>query len=442
MASVGDDNSSTRKRKTPAACPYLDTIQRSVLDFDSLDFCSVSLQSGPHIYACLVCSKYFRGRGRQTPAFTHAVEESHFVFVHLKSGKFYCLPDDYEIQDASLQDIRDALHPTFPPEQIATLDSNAELSRDLFGRRYLPGFVGLNNFSKTDGINAVVQALAHVPPLRDYFLQQTDSSDAVNANSHKHKHACHVTACFGALVRKLWSDRRFKSHVDPHPLVQAVAKRFPVGQQVEAGECLAWFLHQLHLGTGGGRKPGSSIIHKLFQGKVRVTTKQARVVEETPNDEEEDDRGGSDDEDENPEQKEKDASRDAVLEVEETTTDTYFLQLTLEIPEKPLFRDADGGLVIPQEPLSAVLQKFDGITFLDAVSRSGAAQQKRYQLLKMPDYLILHLTRFKKTHYRREKNPTIVMFPLKNLDLSDYVHQSKNKEPLPTREQVRGMSVS
>jgi hypothetical protein len=74
-------------------------------------------------------------------------------------------------------------------------------------------------------------------------------------------------------------------------------------------------------------------------------------------------------------------------------SDANFIQLTLGIPEKPIFRDDDGGLVIPQEPLVSVLKKFDGVTFSDALSRSEASQRKRYRLLELPQYLILHLAR-------------------------------------------------
>lgn len=56
-----ESNSSTmaqesRKRKAEDAveCPYLDTIQRSFLDFDHEHSCSVSLEGGSHIYGCLV----------------------------------------------------------------------------------------------------------------------------------------------------------------------------------------------------------------------------------------------------------------------------------------------------------------------------------------------------------------------------------------------------
>lgn len=40
-------------------CPYLDTINRQVLDFDFEKCCSVSL-SPDNVYVCLVCGKYFQ----------------------------------------------------------------------------------------------------------------------------------------------------------------------------------------------------------------------------------------------------------------------------------------------------------------------------------------------------------------------------------------------
>lgn len=47
-----------KKRRTD--CPYLDTIDRTVLDFDFEKLCSVTL-SNINVYACLVCGKYFQG---------------------------------------------------------------------------------------------------------------------------------------------------------------------------------------------------------------------------------------------------------------------------------------------------------------------------------------------------------------------------------------------
>ena len=447
-----DGQSSSRKRKAEedsaygaVSCPYLDTINRSVLDFDFEPSCSVSLESSPHVYGCLVCGKFFRGRGRQTPAYTHSVDENHFVFVHLWKGTFHCLPDDYQIHDPSLADISAALHPRFTKSEIAKLDSNTTLARDLFGRRYLPGFVGLNNLNKTDCINATVQALAHVRPLRDYFLSRTHMDITIpNKKKGKPPHIMSPLAqAFGELVRKMWSDKRFKSHVDPHMLIQAISvasdKRFRVGKQAEAGEFMAWLLNQLHIGLGGTRKPGSSIIHKIFQGRVQVTMQQKRIHPEKSGQDEEDDREGSDEEGEAQVQEGND---EPVEDVEETTSDTNFLQLTLDIPEKPLFRDEEGGLVIPQEPLVSVLKKFDGVTVTDTLGRKGLPQRRKYRLLELPKYLVLNLARFKTNEYSKEKNPTIVAFPVKNLDLGHYGFPTNSKAAIPTENEVRAMSVS
>lgn len=92
------ENNSSKMRHVdaPRLCPYLDTINRQFLDFDFEKLCSVSL-SRINVYACLVCGKYFQGRGTNTHAYTHSVAESHHVFLNLHTLKFYCLPDNYEI---------------------------------------------------------------------------------------------------------------------------------------------------------------------------------------------------------------------------------------------------------------------------------------------------------------------------------------------------------
>jgi len=56
------------------------------LDFDFEKCCSVSL-SPVNVYACLVCGKYFQGRGPKTHAYTHALEVGHQMFMKLADGK-------------------------------------------------------------------------------------------------------------------------------------------------------------------------------------------------------------------------------------------------------------------------------------------------------------------------------------------------------------------
>ncbi|CAI0440211.1 unnamed protein product [Linum tenue] len=121
-------------------CPYLDTVNRQVLDFDFEKFCSVSL-SNLNVYACLVCGKYYQGRGKKSHAYTHSLEAGHHVYINLETEKVYCLPDGYEIIDPSLDDIRHVLNPRFTREQVAQLDKNRLWSRALDGSDYLPGMV-------------------------------------------------------------------------------------------------------------------------------------------------------------------------------------------------------------------------------------------------------------------------------------------------------------
>lgn len=83
--------------------------------------CSVSL-SNNNVYACLVCGKYFQGRGRNTHAYTHSVQHAHHVFINLRTCRVYCLPDSYEVVDSSLEDIKRALDPRYSPEGIKALD--------------------------------------------------------------------------------------------------------------------------------------------------------------------------------------------------------------------------------------------------------------------------------------------------------------------------------
>lgn len=68
----------------------------------------------------------------------------------------------------------------------------------------------MNNLKNTDYINVVVQALAHVPPLRDYFLLETNTTT---------KSRSQLVLRFGELVRKMWSPHNFKNTVGHHAML-------------------------------------------------------------------------------------------------------------------------------------------------------------------------------------------------------------------------------
>lgn len=126
----------------------------------------------------------------------------------------------------------------------------------------------------------------------------------------------------------------------------------------------------------------------------------------------------------------------AVADIEERSP---FYLLGLDLPAAPLFSDALQKNIIPQVPLHTLLAKYDGVNE-SVVLRQG---HKKYTLEALPPYLIFHVKRFQKVpevwvqlpgyshtltfqnNFFVEKNPTIVTFPLRGLDLSDVI-------PLPS----------
>lgn len=117
---------------------YLDTVNRGVLDFDFEKLCSISL-SNINVYACLVCGKYFQGRGPKSYAYFHALEVGHHVFINMGTKKVYVLPEGYEVKSKSLDDIKYVVDPHFTKDEVVKLDKEVHDAWDLSGSRYRPG---------------------------------------------------------------------------------------------------------------------------------------------------------------------------------------------------------------------------------------------------------------------------------------------------------------
>lgn len=250
----------------------------------------------------------------------------------------------------------------------------------------------MNNIKANDYLNVVAQALAHVPPIRNYFLLHEFPQPGTPQ----------LVLRFGTLVRKLWNPKAFRSHVSPHELLQEVAlrssKRFTLTQQSDPVDFLSWFLNNLHSALGGSRKPSktpTSVVHAAFQGHLRIESQAISVQSDKQN---------------------------ARLVFTESGTinsqKTPFLILTLDLPPTPLFQSANRESIIPQVPLTSLLNKYNGITASEKL-----AHRVRHRLLHpLPPYLMFHIKRFSKNRFVSERNPTIVTFPSpRSLDMSPYV---------------------
>ena len=123
---------------------YLDTINRAVLDFDFEKLCSISL-SNINVYACLVCGRYFQGRGPKSYAYFHALEVGHHVYVNLETKKVYVLPEGYEVKNKSLDDIKYVVDPQYTKEEVGKLDKETKDSWDLMGKKYRPGIYSIQH---------------------------------------------------------------------------------------------------------------------------------------------------------------------------------------------------------------------------------------------------------------------------------------------------------
>lgn len=175
----------------------------------------------------------------------------------------------------------------------------------------------MNNIKDNDYFNVIIQALAHVPPIRNFFMLEDFTTKPQLAQR------------FSILVRKIWNPRAFKSHVSPHELLQEISlrsnKRFTLTHQADPVEFLSWFLNNMHLAIGGSKtKPRSSIIQKVFQGKLKIESQQITAKADAG------DRLRFEEA--------------AEVKVEENR----FLMLTLDLPAAPLFQDELDRNIIPQ----------------------------------------------------------------------------------------------
>ncbi|KAK4228800.1 hypothetical protein QBC38DRAFT_474374 [Podospora fimiseda] len=378
---------------------YLDTIDRNVLDFDFEKLCSISL-SNINVYACLVCGKYFQGRGPKSHAYFHSLDEDHHVYINMGTQKVYVLPEGYEVTSKSLDDIKYVSDPRYTPQEVAEFDRMPRKSRTLLGKEYTPGFVGMNNIKENDYLNVIVQALSHVSPLRDYFLLMESLGGGGGGETKE------LVKRTSILFRKIWNPRAFKSHVSPHELIQAIAlqsnKRFTLTAQSDPAEFLLWYLNNLHLDLGGTpTKPGSSKIQKIFQGKLKIESQAITAKADA-------------------------LDRLRFEEAAEVKVDiSRFLLLTLDLPATPLFQDEQERNIIPQVPLTGILSKYNGVT-----AQELNRQRKRYRLMHpLPPFLVFHVKRFSKNKFVSERNPTIVTFDARNLDMSPYVEPDPSKHP-------------
>lgn len=301
------------------------------LDFDFEKCCSVSL-SRVNVYGCLVCGRYFQGRGPATHAYTHSLEAGHHLFMQLDSGRVYCLPDMYEVIDRSLADIQFVLNPSFtggsapsllplpspivllcgttlrvfastvtrhriaPPTPMYPLpfsphpchNFNATFTRA--PASCLEFCIAEEEVARLDASSLWARALdgsEYMPGL--VGLNNMKANDYVNVvlqalwrvhplrdfflrAANYASAASPVVQRFGELTRKAWNPRAFKGHVSPHEFMQAVMaaskRRFSIDARGDPVEFFSWLANTLHAELTGGRRRRRSVVTDCLQVRL------------------------------------------------------------------------------------------------------------------------------------------------------------------------------
>ena len=444
-------------------CPYISTINKTILDFDQEKVCSVSLKDN-NIYSCLICGKYFHGKGKTTPCYIHSLSEQHHLFINLETRGIYCLPDDYELTDEYINSekkndnilfqIKQNLLPEYTKREIKLIDKiSSNFYTSLAGDSFLPGFLGLGYVKNCQYFNVVIQSLSHLKKFRNFFLEYNrkidNKDDAIEIFINK----------LSEIIKKLWNFSSYKTHIDQRDCLQLLEKAsnkkflmsninndIPVSDGTKSNninnfdlnngntgndiivngnynsitvnhettakyhndiiEFLSWILNTLKIFLS--KKKLENIIEEYFQGVVQVET--YTFLKEA-------------DANKNLKPGESLKTLDGVNYIY-TKKKVKFLYLTMDLPMVPLFKDSQEKIAIPQINIYELFKKYNGEKFTEDPTR---AQRKKFKILSLPKYLILIFKRFENNSFFMEKNPTIVNFPLENLIVEEHGLSNKNK---------------
>lgn len=182
---------------------------------------------------------------------------------------------------------------------------------------------------------------------------------------------------------------------------RASGERFSYRDQSEPSEFFAWIVHLLHREVGkafkaekaggvlGAYRGNKNLVRDCFQGLVEVT--RFRCGESNGI-----------------------IGSENVAGVGTSSTSSFWF-LALDLPPKPLFKDASERTLVTQVPLSELLTKYDGVSKHHVVETGESVS---YRIVKSPQYLVLTLQRVSKTKFVKEKNPAVVHCPVTGLDMS------------------------
>ena len=77
------------------------------------------------------------------------------------------------------------------------------------------------------------------------------------------------------------------------------------------------------------------------------------------------------------------------------------------------------------------MKKYNGMTQSEEMIKKDGVDviaKRKYVIKKLPQYLFINIKRFSKNNFFKEKNPTIVSYPIRDLDLTEFVSVEDGEE--------------
>ncbi len=275
------------------------------------------------------------------------------------------------------------------------------------------GKIGLINRGNTCFFNASIQILSNIQPLTEYFLKNDYETDLGNRlNNEKQMKEINkvniekiiLAKEYAKLIKVLWNTE-IKS-IEPrtlHTCLQKYEPTFQGLQQQDAQECLSYILDSLHEGLHYGitLEASGTIENDLDKLMVESIKKWS----------------------------------DEVSKKYSIITDLFFGQFYIQtISNDPSYKQNE-VVSIKYELFNILNIQVVGITLYDCLNNFFSKEKidtpvvldnnekilasRKFNIIKVPQYVIIVLKRFSSMNYLSKIN-NIITFPIDDLDLSEY----------------------